>query len=123
MDTLKALPIWEFNLMVAIGAVMIVSSLFLLSRGVFMPMAAVFLVLFLLYMAYVRLEPDLNLNQAPDSSSQFDLFRDLEPADQTRVNPWVGYLQEDVSVNRTGPIGDFSGNDDSPGNAKMYEIQ
>jgi hypothetical protein len=46
----------------------------------------------------------------------------MEPADQTRVNPWVGILQEDVYVNRTGPIGTFTGNDDYVKNAPLYPI-
>jgi len=53
-------------------------------------------------------------------SSQFTVFRDMEPADQTRVNPFMGILQEDVYANRTGPIGTFVGNDDYAKNAPLY---
>ena len=46
----------------------------------------------------------------------------MEPADQTRENPWLGFLQEDVRVKRTGPIGDFIGNDSNSGNAILYTV-
>jgi hypothetical protein len=52
--------------------------------------------------------------------TQFDVFRQMEPADQTRVNPWMGILQEDVYENRAGPVGDFVGNDDYAKNAPLY---
>jgi hypothetical protein len=52
--------------------------------------------------------------------NQYEIFRDLEPDDQTRENPWVGFLQEDVRQNRNGPIGDFKGTDSSSGNARLY---
>ena len=46
----------------------------------------------------------------------------MEPATQTRVNQWTGFLQEDVYINRTGPIGDFVGNEDVTPNAPLYPI-
>jgi hypothetical protein len=54
--------------------------------------------------------------------NQFDVFRDMEPSSQVRENPWVGFLQEDLTRNRTGPIGTFVGNDSSSGNAVAYMI-
>lgn len=42
---------------------------------------------------------------------------------QRRENPWVGFLQEDVYKTRTGPIGDFVGNDSPSDKAPLYFIQ
>lgn len=47
----------------------------------------------------------------------------MEPADQTRENPWLGFLQEDVRKNRTGPIGNFIGYDDPSPKAPLYFVQ
>ena len=47
----------------------------------------------------------------------------MEPADQTRENPWLGFLQEDVRKNRTGPIGNFTGYEDPSPNAPLYYVQ
>jgi hypothetical protein len=82
------------------------------------------IVIGLIFVTIVRLVPPPEKISQPVSSSdnQFEVFRDMEPASQTRVNQWVGFLQEDVSVNRTGPIGDFEGNDSPSGNAKLYEF-
>ena len=81
------------------------------------------IVIGLIFVTIVRLVPPPEKIYQPVSSSdtQFEV-RDMEPASQTRVNQWVGFLQEDVSVNRTGPIGDFEGNDSPSGNAKLYEF-
>ncbi len=46
----------------------------------------------------------------------------MEPADQTRENPWIGFIQEDVRKNRTGPIGDFIGADSPSGSAILYAV-
>jgi hypothetical protein len=54
--------------------------------------------------------------------SQYDVFRDMEPNTQTRENPWVGFIQEDVYQNRTGPIGNFIGNDAKSGSAVAYMV-
>lgn len=54
--------------------------------------------------------------------NQYDVFRDMEPSSQIRENPWVGFLQEDLSKNRTGPVGDFVGNTSSSGNVVAYMI-
>jgi len=55
--------------------------------------------------------------------TQYDVFRDMEPNSQTRENPWVGFLQEDVSAGRTGPIGDFVGAESKSGSATLYDLQ
>ena len=119
MKALTALPTWQFVLVAITGAMTIFTSLYLLRRGYVAPLAAVFAIAFVLYVTAMRMK-----TSAPppteESPSQFDVFRQMEPADQTRVNPWTGILQEDVYVNRTGPIGTFVGNDDYAKNAPLY---
>jgi hypothetical protein len=121
MNFITALPTWQLALVATAGAMTIFSSLYLLRRGYVSPIAAVIALAFVLYITITR-----TLTSRPpvpeESPSQFDVFRQMEPADQTRVNPWVGILQEDVYVNRTGPIGTFTGNDDYVKNAPLYPI-
>lgn len=85
---------------------------------------AVVVVLTLLYLAYKRFPPaPARISQTVAAyDNQFDVFRDMEPASQTRENPWLGFLQEDVRVKRTGPIGEFVGNDAKSGNAPLYLV-
>lgn len=85
---------------------------------------AVAVVLVLLYMAYKRFPPaPARISQTVAANdNQFDVFRDMEPADQTRENPWLGFLQEDVRVKRMGPIGDFIGADSNSGSAVLYTV-
>ena len=85
---------------------------------------AVVVVLALLYMAYKRFPaaPAKISQTVAAYDNQFDVFRDMEPADQTRENPWLGFLQEDVRVKRTGPIGEFIGADSNSGNAVLYMV-
>jgi hypothetical protein len=118
-----ALPTWQFVLVATAGAMTIFTSLYLLRRGYVAPIAAVISIAFVVYVSIVRItksEPPPTDDET--GGSQFTVFRDMEPADQTRVNPWMGFLQEDVYVNRTGPIGDFVGNDDYAKNAPLYSI-
>jgi hypothetical protein len=78
---------------------------------------------FLLWLAYSRLRTTSGgapSGGAPSPDSQYQVFRDMEPASQVRENPWVGFIQEDVS--KTGPIGNFEGNDSSSGRAVLYMI-
>lgn len=91
----------------------------------FFKILALALVGFLIYIVYARFpSAPAPLNQTVDASySQFDLFRDLEPSSQTRENAWVGFLQEDLTKNRTGPIGSFVGFDDPSPNAPLYRLQ
>lgn len=86
---------------------------------------AVAIVLGLMYLAYIRMTPaPARISQpVPAYDNQFEVFRDMEPADNTRENPWLGFLQEDVRVQRTGPIGDFIGNDSRSGKAPLYFVQ
>ena len=85
---------------------------------------AVVVVLYLMYMAYIRFPPaPAKISQTVAAhDNQFDVFRDMEPADQTRENPWLGFLQEDVRVHRTGPIGEFIGADSNSGSAVLYAV-
>lgn len=52
--------------------------------------------------------------------NQYDVFRDMESKSQVRENPWMGFLQEDLTKNRTGPIGNFIGNNSSSGHVDSY---
>ena len=119
-----ALPTWQFVLVAIAGAMTIFTSLYLLRRGYVAPIASVLAIAFVLYLLVSRVGASVTSRPPPseESPSQFDVFRQMEPADQTRVNPWTGILQEDVYVNRTGPIGDFVGNDDYAKNAPLYAI-
>lgn len=76
----------------------------------------------LAYMAYTHIPaaPAQISQTVPAYDNQFEVFRDMEPADQTRENSWVGFLQENVRAGRTGPIGDFIGEDSSSGNAPLF---
>jgi hypothetical protein len=78
----------------------------------------------LIYWAYKRSKLTTKISQpAPAYDSQYEIFRDMEPADNTRENPWLGFLQEDVRAQRTGPIGDFTGSDSKSGKAPLYFVQ
>ena len=121
--SLTALPTWQFALVVITGAMTLFTSLYLLGKGYVAPLAAVAAVSLVLYGTIMRMKtskpPPLDDGTG---GTQFDVFRQMEPADQTRVNPWTGILQEDVYANRTGPVGDFIGNDDYTKNAPLYPI-
>jgi hypothetical protein len=116
---IAALPTSQFVLVAIAGSFAILTAVYLLSRGYVAPLITVFLVAFLMYMTSLRAQTSLPPPQQ-ESPSQFDVFRQMEPADQTRVNVWTGILQEDVYANRTGPIGIFVGNDDYAKNAPLY---
>jgi hypothetical protein len=122
-----ALPTWQAVLVATAGAMTIFTSLYLLRRGYVAPIASVLAVTFLIYLSFIRVKKSIDSRPPPTADdgtgySQFDVFRQMEPADQTRVNPWMGFLQEDVYANRTGPIGTFVGNDDYVRNAPLYPI-
>lgn len=78
----------------------------------------------LLYLAIVRLVPAPSQISQPVSAydNQFEVFKDMQPSSQVREGQWVGFLQEDVHTGRTGPIGDFTGNDSKSGNARLYNF-
>ena len=84
----------------------------------------IIIILGLLWLAYTRFPPaPARISQTvPAYDNQFEVFRDMESADQTRENPWLGFLQEDVRRNRTGPIGDFIGADSPSGSAILYAV-
>jgi len=121
--SVTTLPTWQFVLVATAGTATVFTCIYLLGRGYIAPLAAVIAVVFLLYIGFIRIQTSV-VSQPPvtDDGSQFTVFRDMESADQTRVNPWTGFLQEDVYANRTGPIGDFVGNDDYAKNAPLYAI-
>lgn len=79
----------------------------------------------LLRYGYITVPPaPARISQSvPAYDNQYDVFRDMEPETQTRVGAWVGFLQEDLLTHRTGPIGDFIGNDSDSGNAPLYAFQ
>ena len=90
-----------------------------------MPIAMVMAIGLIIWLSWRRVKVAV-VSQPPvsdESPSQFDVFRQMEPADQTRVNPWVGFLQEDVYANRAGPIGTFIGNNDYVKNAPLYPFE
>jgi len=91
----------------------------------FFKVLALVIIAVLMYLAYLRFPPAPARISQPVAAydNQFEVFRDMEPADQTRENPWLGFLQEDVRVKRTGPIGDFMGYDDPSTKAPLYGMQ
>ena len=78
----------------------------------------------LAWMAYGHIPPaPARISQSVAAyDNQYELFRDMEPRDQTLENSWIGFLQENVRTGRTGPIGDFIGNDSEAGRAPLYEF-
>lgn len=119
MEALTTLPTGQYIFVGIAGSLMIMSSLYLVTQGYIMPFASVVVIGFIMWMTWTR----MNVSKPPppeESPSQFDVFRQMESADQTRENPWVGFLQEDVYANRTGPIGTFVGNDDNAARAPLY---
>jgi hypothetical protein len=110
-------------MLTATGSGVAVTSLYLLFHGWIMPVVIALVTAVIIYLSWKRIEPQIE--SRPEIStdiSQFDVFRDMEPPSQTRVNQWTGFLQEDVYENRTGPIGDFEGNEDVTPNAPLYEF-
>ena len=91
----------------------------------FFKVLALVIIAFLMYTAYLRFPPaPARISQTVAAyDNQFEVFNDMQPNDQTQVNPWVGFLQEDVYKNRTGPIGSFVGYNDPSPNAPLYYMQ
>ena len=94
----------------------------MLGRGEILPIAVIATLAFLVYVTYKRLEVVVDSQPPPVPDTQYDVFRSMEPVDQTRVNVWNGILQEDVFMNKTGPIGNFIGNYDYVKKAPLYAI-
>lgn len=86
----------------------------------------ILVVMGLLWFAYKRFDllcPPAKISQPVQAfDNQFEVFRDMEPQTQVRENPWIGFLQEDLSKGRTGPIGTFRGNESNSGNVTAYMI-
>jgi len=84
----------------------------------------IIIVIVLLYVSIVTLVPAPAKISQPVSAydNQFEVFRDMEPSSQVRENPWVGFLQEDIKEGRTGPIGEFVGNESSAGKVRLYNF-
>jgi hypothetical protein len=122
MDFISTIPKGQLALLVIAGSLTIMSSFYLITKGNFVPFGVVVTIGFLLFIVYKRIVPSVISRPPSDADRPFDVFRDMEPKDQTRVNPWVGFLQEDVYTNRTGPIGDFVGKDDYVKRAPLYSI-
>jgi hypothetical protein len=117
----QTLPNGQMILLAISGSSMILSSFYLLPHGHVMPIAAVFVVIFLGWITVNRILSSITSKPPVDATAPaFTVFRDMEPEDQTRVNVWTGFIQEDVYHNRTGPIGDFVGNDDVSRKAPLY---
>jgi hypothetical protein len=105
------------------GSLTILSGFHMLGQGNILPIAVIVTLAFLVYVTYKRLEVTVNSQPPPTpEDTQLDVFRSMEPADQTRVNVWYGILQDDVFANKTGPIGNFIGNYDYVKNAPLYAI-
>jgi hypothetical protein len=85
---------------------------------------ALLIVLWLIARAY-EVIPMLRL-PSWDSSGPRPPFYDAEflkeMDSQRREGAWVGFLQEDVYAKKTGPLGEFVGNDSMSGNAPLYFI-
>jgi hypothetical protein len=121
---IAALPTKQAVFVAIAGSFMILTALYLFRNGSVVPLASVGILAFLMYITVIRMKPAVE-SKPPSTTSDataYTVFRSMEPADQTRVNPWVGILQEDVYANRTGPIGTFVGNDDVTPNAPLYPI-
>ena len=117
----QSLPKGQLVLLAIAGSMMILSSFYLLQQGQVMPLAAVLVIALLVWLFFKGVVPVVTSRPPADPNAPaFTVFRDMEPADQTRVNVWTGFLQEDVYQNRTGPFGDFVGNDDFVKKAPLY---
>jgi hypothetical protein len=122
MEFVSTIPKWQFALLAITGSLTIISSFYMITKGNLVPFGVVAAVAFLLFLMYKRIIPSFISRPPSDFDRAYDVFRDMEPKDQTRVNPWVGFLQEDVYANKTGPIGQFVGNDDYVKRAPLYPI-
>lgn len=122
MLDISEIPTGKFILLGMTGSVAVLSSIYLVQEGNYIPFAIVFILAFLVFFTYQRFKVHVESQPSNEYSRAFDIFRIMEPASQTRVNAWTGFLQEDVHVRRTGPIGNFVGNDDYVKKAPLYAI-
>jgi hypothetical protein len=85
---------------------------------------ALLIVLWLLAKAYEVL-PKLKVPSWESTEARppfYDAEFLKETDSQRREGAWVGFLQEDVFAKKTGPLGDFVGNDSTSGQAILYAI-
>jgi hypothetical protein len=115
-----ALPTWQYASVGITGMLVLGTSLYLIHEGYFLPATVLIVIAVALVVAYLRVTDSEPSEPPPMQETQFTVFRSMEPADQTRVNPWTGFLQEDVYANPFGPIGTFVGNDDVTPKAPLY---
>ena len=85
---------------------------------------ALLIVLWLLAKAYEVLPklkiPTWETNEARPPYYDAEFLKETDS--QRREGAWVGFLQEDVFAKKTGPLGDFVGNDSPSGQAVLYAI-
>jgi hypothetical protein len=85
---------------------------------------ALLIVLWLLAKAYEVLPklkvPSWETNEARPPYYDAEFLKETDS--QRREGAWVGFLQEDVYAKKTGPLGDFVGNDSQSGHAILYAI-
>lgn len=85
---------------------------------------ALLIVLWLLAKAYEVLPklkvPSWETNEARPPYYDAEFLKETDS--QRREGAWVGFLQEDVFAKKTGPLGDFVGNDSPSGQAILYAI-
>ena len=117
-----ALPTWQYVSVGITGMLVLVTSLYLILQGYFLPAFIAVTLAVVLVVTYLRVQASVPSQPPPTQETQFTVFRSMESTDQTRVNPWTGFLQEDVYANPFGPIGTFVGNDDVTPNAPLYPI-
>jgi len=83
---------------------------------------ALLVVLWLIAKAYQVLPmlktPTRESNEARPPFYDAEFLKETDS--QRREGAWVGFLQEDVYAKKTGPLGDFVGNDSPSGRAPMY---
>jgi hypothetical protein len=80
-----------------------------------------FVVAWLVWKAYkVSPRPSTTTNSL--IAPAYDVFTQDMAQPGPRANPWSEFIQENVYVQRTGPIGDFSGQERGSRNAPLYMI-
>lgn len=89
-----------------------------------MTVIALLIVLWLLAKAYEVLPrlkiPSWETNEARPPYYDAEFLKEMDS--QRREGAWVGFLQEDIWANKTGPLGDFVGNESPSGHAPLYMI-
>jgi len=85
------------------GIIMLASSLVLLSKGQILPLV----ISIALVYSVINAPPIKQF--IPEYNDRYD---GIEEKSEILVNPWVGFLQEDVYKNPQGSIGNFTGNEE-----------